>query len=166
MCIRDSVCAGPTTNQSFLRRAVTHPNFVAEDIDTGFIGRHEESLIREDADTLRRALIAATAEVFRLRHSDALETSEAGGEPGSPWSVPNGWRVNLASRESLVFRCGEEELSVAVVYSDKEIDLELPDGSRASLPQDIASGLRLSLIHISEPTRLGMISYAVFCLKK
>src|SRR5450756_2939664 len=28
------------------------------------------------------------------------------------------------------------------------------------------SGEVLSLIHISEPTRLGMISYAVFCLKK
>src|SRR5450756_2787441 len=27
-------------------------------------------------------------------------------------------------------------------------------------------GQDLSLIHISEPTRLGMISYAVFCLKK
>src|SRR5665648_1095804 len=27
-------------------------------------------------------------------------------------------------------------------------------------------GIYLSLIHISEPTRLGMISYAVFCLKK
>src|SRR5450756_313709 len=27
-------------------------------------------------------------------------------------------------------------------------------------------GIKLSLIHISEPTRLGMISYAVFCLKK
>src|SRR5450759_3156155 len=26
--------------------------------------------------------------------------------------------------------------------------------------------VRLSLIHISEPTRLGMISYAVLCLKK
>src|SRR5450756_266660 len=26
--------------------------------------------------------------------------------------------------------------------------------------------MKLSLIHISEPTRLGMISYAVFCLKK
>src|SRR5665648_917718 len=25
---------------------------------------------------------------------------------------------------------------------------------------------KISLIHISEPTRLGMISYAVFCLKK
>ena len=28
------------------------------------------------------------------------------------------------------------------------------------------TALELSLIHISEPTRLGMISYAVFCLKK
>src|SRR5450756_1623865 len=28
------------------------------------------------------------------------------------------------------------------------------------------AGEDLSLIHISEPTRLGMISYAVFCLKK
>ena len=28
------------------------------------------------------------------------------------------------------------------------------------------AGVELSLIHISEPTRLGMISYAVFCLKK
>src|SRR5450756_524468 len=26
--------------------------------------------------------------------------------------------------------------------------------------------VQISLIHISEPTRLGMISYAVFCLKK
>src|SRR5450756_2898100 len=35
--------------------------------------------------------------------------------------------------------------------------LELAHGGRFQL---------LSLIHISEPTRLGMISYAVFCLKK
>src|SRR5450756_2723593 len=30
----------------------------------------------------------------------------------------------------------------------------------------LAKVLTLSLIHISEPTRLGMISYAVFCLQK
>src|SRR5450756_1477666 len=33
------------------------------------------------------------------------------------------------------------------------------------VPPSLA-GKGLSLIHISEPTRLGMISYAVFCLKK
>src|SRR5450756_1512241 len=37
-----------------------------------------------------------------------------------------------------------------------------PDG-RAPAHRDVH---HLSLIHISEPTRLGMISYAVFCLKK
>src|SRR5450756_1723847 len=34
------------------------------------------------------------------------------------------------------------------------------------LGQGDGPGHVLSLIHISEPTRLGMISYAVFCLKK
>src|SRR5450756_3083642 len=38
----------------------------------------------------------------------------------------------------------------------------------AKLEEGIAyeAMVALSLIHISEPTRLGMISYAVFCLKK
>ena len=45
-------------------------------------------------------------------------------------------------------------------------------GQPAGGRQVLGSGIRvvvvvvLSLIHISEPTRLGMISYAVFCLKK
>src|SRR5450756_2137396 len=59
----------------------------------------------------------------------------------------------------------------------------LTDAELAGLLQDLAAAfgprlanapgegrrrrmLYLSLIHISEPTRLGMISYAVFCLKK
>ena len=33
-------------------------------------------------------------------------------------------------------------------------------------PESYTLSVTLSLIHISEPTRLGMISYAVFCLKK
>src|SRR5450756_2801208 len=40
------------------------------------------------------------------------------------------------------------------------------DYSRDSVREAVGRALELSLIHISEPTRLGMISYAVFCLKK
>src|SRR5450756_2698563 len=42
------------------------------------------------------------------------------------------------------------------------------DGRSLRLPTIVvrAGKPNLSLIHISEPTRLGMISYAVFCLKK
>src|SRR5450756_2179050 len=39
-------------------------------------------------------------------------------------------------------------------------------GYRKYLKMDRDTVSLLSLIHISEPTRLGMISYAVFCLKK
>src|SRR5450756_2202836 len=44
----------------------------------------------------------------------------------------------------------------------------LKDAGQPCPPNYISERLivSLSLIHISEPTRLGMISYAVFCLKK
>src|SRR5450756_349835 len=38
--------------------------------------------------------------------------------------------------------------------------------SRIDAVLPLVEKYKLSLIHISEPTRLGMISYAVFCLKK
>src|SRR5450756_1364190 len=43
---------------------------------------------------------------------------------------------------------------------------ELPNYLSYALGAGETTVMRLSLIHISEPTRLGMISYAVFCLKK
>src|SRR5659263_5305 len=49
---------------------------------------------------------------------------------------------------------------VVEVLSDGFGFLRSPDANYLPGPDD------LSLIHISEPTRLGMISYAVFCLKK
>src|SRR5450756_2896767 len=43
---------------------------------------------------------------------------------------------------------------------------QMSSSSWISSPQFLHLAITLSLIHISEPTRLGMISYAVFCLKK
>ena len=67
-----------------------------------------------------------------------------------------------------------ETLEIALNDLPKHIDgidtieyLIINDGS-ADNTVEVAKnwGVNLSLIHISEPTRLGMISYAVFCLKK
>src|SRR5665213_3040582 len=44
------------------------------------------------------------------------------------------------------------------------IAFRAPD--HAAIKKFHAAGLKLSLIHISEPTRQAEISYAVFCLKK
>ena len=63
-----------------------------------------------------------------------------------------------------------------VSNSDGQVTLKMKTGKVFRVPLDklskedqdfIASiALLLSLIHISEPTRLRRISYAVFCLKK
>src|SRR5450756_192348 len=42
--------------------------------------------------------------------------------------------------------------------------LILSQTPRGGWPFSLEYSFNLSLIHISEPTRLGMISYAVFCL--
>src|SRR5450756_1652786 len=66
---------------------------------------------------------------------------------------------------------------IARIYGYWKIPADLPAGGgmdgglsgRQRLEErmiDALSAQGLSLIHISEPTRLGMISYAVFCLKK
>src|SRR5450756_109936 len=63
------------------------------------------------------------------------------------------------------------EASVSSLWSLPSPGSGIDVGARAARaghalrPQEWVK-LRLSLIHISEPTRLGMISYAVFCLKK
>src|SRR5450756_2538722 len=44
--------------------------------------------------------------------------------------------------------------------------MKYTEGAFQTWGYEVAAELPLSLIHISEPTRLGMISYAVFCLKK
>src|SRR5450756_2914756 len=61
--------------------------------------------------------------------------------------------------------------SMDALYEKAKLEKELIiyGGGPASLYEGPARAFEqkyLSLIHISEPTRLGMISYAVFCLKK
>src|SRR5450756_1970950 len=77
--------------------------------------------------------------------------------------------VHLVSAGSL-WLCNHRALDL-----DDTLDKQSIDGGHClgSLHDDLTDARAiaqvnkyLSLIHISEPTRLGMISYAVFCLKK
>src|SRR5450759_4819153 len=54
----------------------------------------------------------------------------------------------------------------AAYYRPGGVYRDLPERMPQYQVSKIHNAKALSLIHISEPTRLGMISYAVFCLKK
>src|SRR5450756_1298318 len=56
------------------------------------------------------------------------------------------------------------ELSLAEIAALEHHGLELEAFVHGALCYGYSGDCLLSLIHISEPTRLGMISYAVFCL--
>jgi len=131
--LAELVCAGPVTNQAFLRRAITHPEFVSAQIDTGFIARHRDDLVAESSTAQRQALIVATADVLAKRQWQSIENSRKTGEPGSPWTMTDRWRANLPSREGLRFRLGEEELSVAVSHEREGTVLNLSDATSVQL---------------------------------
>src|SRR5665648_316025 len=61
----------------------------------------------------------------------------------------------------------EGSISDVEMFSVLKLIVEYSTGIKVKVPATHNGlGYNLSLIHISEPTRLGMISYAVFCLKK
>src|SRR5665648_651252 len=68
--------------------------------------------------------------------------------------------------EYIHFKTGRKLHSFNEKILDSSINRRMKPLHLLQMYMDTGEFLYLSLIHISEPTRLGMISYAVFCLKK
>jgi propionyl-CoA carboxylase alpha chain/3-methylcrotonyl-CoA carboxylase alpha subunit len=80
-------------NAAFLARCLEHPDFVAGDVDTGFIETRLDVLVPKGAPPQEAQALAAAAAV-------AAEEG-ASDEPWSPWSPldgPTGFRLNAAPR--------------------------------------------------------------------
>src|SRR5450756_2010506 len=119
------------------RRRALHP--VATDVEATIGGRGPARL---RSSVLRIQFRWATAGTSADVPASLLSVSPAGRTPRRWRTIPPRLR-------------GASPRAFAVQWRH----VRLPP-SRGGVPRD------LSLIHISEPTRLGMISYAVFCLKK
>eukprot|EP00825_Cyclidium_porcatum_P018705 TRINITY_DN21294_c0_g1_i1.p2 TRINITY_DN21294_c0_g1~~TRINITY_DN21294_c0_g1_i1.p2 ORF type:complete len:162 (+),score=35.65 TRINITY_DN21294_c0_g1_i1:185-670(+) len=76
-------------------------------------------------------------------------------------AVVHKWKATKLTQQDI-----EYELKELSYQKYKRQQILQKEQQVKELAQKKALVLELSLIHISEPTRLGMISYAVFCLKK
>ncbi len=124
------------TNAGFLRRALSHPEFMAGDVYTGFIDRHLESLVPPGLPVLHYAAAAlALADQGRTR---------------DPWSLKTGFRLNAAPRIEFGFDAGGERLAVRVVPGGVEIDGERLDLSGAEAMMAGEGGFT-SFSHQGEP---------------
>ena len=128
------VCVGPTTNQAFLRRAVTHPAFVAGELDTGFIARHADALLPRRDGAPDGAMAAVVTRLLAYRRDDERARAAARGEANTPWAIADGWRSNLRKRERLRFRDGDTEIEVVLDQGEDDASLTLPDGQTVDIP--------------------------------
>src|SRR5450759_5910271 len=120
----------------------------------------------------QRGASAASAEVsvgfgqgVTVRQGE-VETIEYNRDKGLGITVYLGQQRGNASTSDFSRQAVRDTVDAALSiarYTAKDDCSGLPDADM--LARDCPD-MDLSLIHISEPTRLGMISYAVFCLKK
>ena len=121
---------GLTTNLAFLYRAVTHPDFVAGAIDTGFIPRHIDDLLPAPTPAPDEVLILATLGILEARADRAVELALDSADTVSPWHVPSGWRLNLPAEEVQRFTDATGmERSLRLIRSGDGYDMDI-DGTQ------------------------------------
>jgi 3-methylcrotonyl-CoA carboxylase alpha subunit len=100
--------AGVHTNAGFLVRALREPDFVAGEIDTGFIERHSAQLM--PIRTGPPPHILARAASFIVEERAALHRG------GDPWDAHDGFRLAGASTETIEFLVVEKKVAAKIAH--------------------------------------------------
>ncbi len=94
--LSEYVVTGIETNLAFHLRLMKHPDFVAGNYDTGFIGENEDSLLKGNVGDAGRdlAIAAAIAQAFRDQDQAAAANTQAAPAPAGP----SPWRMGAIAR--------------------------------------------------------------------
>ena len=104
---------GVSTNIDFLKRVASHPAFVAAELTTTFIEKHNDSLFAPVASASKdtHANIPTMALLSLLTRKVALNNRTP-----SVWSTAGAWRSNGIHQETLTLLCDQEEIGVEVKH--------------------------------------------------
>ena len=105
---------GVTTNIEFLYNLATCPPFVAEQIDTGFIEKHQDQIFHQTEQALSDELPMAALALVLKEAQQAKAKAEQSAEPNSPWHDTDAWRLNEANSQFLTLSHANVEYSVEV----------------------------------------------------
>ncbi|MBA1200645.1 acetyl/propionyl/methylcrotonyl-CoA carboxylase subunit alpha [Pseudomonas capeferrum] len=100
---------GVRTNLKFLRRILAHPAFAAAELDTGFIARHQASLLPPVGD-LSSDFWQAAAQAWRQSHLPVQDMRD----PVSPWSVTSGLRLGMPARTHVHLLCNGHDQAITL----------------------------------------------------
>jgi 3-methylcrotonyl-CoA carboxylase alpha subunit len=134
------VIEGPKSNIEFLERLVRHPAVVEGRIDTGYLDRHLHEFVSAenaapDPDLLLAGIVAQLLREEALQHTRAA----ASGDPTSPWSFADGWRLGHAGSRLLAFLHRDHELTATAHGSGGAYRIE-----SAAQPTVVVTGASLA----------------------
>ena len=117
--LAETVVLGVVSNISFLRTLAMHADVVAGTLDTEFIERQGQMLIR------RKSPLVAYAAYALLR----LDEASPSGSIIDPWDVPSGWRPGRHRPLTFTVSCaGMAPVSIAIVGTPSSAQFRLGDG--------------------------------------
>ena len=112
--LRQTEVIGPATNRDFLAAIVAHPAFAKGDLDTGFVHRFRDELLKASTVPLETALILAAAAELLTEQADP-QMEDGGADAHSPWRRRDGWRLFGGGEVILRFRDGSDSIVLAAV---------------------------------------------------
>jgi len=118
---------GPKSNIEFLERLVRHPAVVEGRIDTGYLDRHLDEFVSgsgENAATDHDALFAAAVAWLSYEEAQAPRLARASGDPYSPWSRADGWRLGHPGKRIVALLDRGERIEVVAHGSNGHYRLE------------------------------------------
>jgi 3-methylcrotonyl-CoA carboxylase alpha subunit len=120
--------AGVATNLDLLRAIASDPAFREADLDTGFIPRRAEHLLKPPAPASRAVLAAAVHRLLSDERAAARgRTNDA--DPWSPWNETTAWRLNGSGYQDFTLHEGEVAHALRAHLRDGgTFSLAFPDG--------------------------------------
>ena len=144
--LREYEVVGVRTNLDLLRAIAGHAAFADAALDTGFIARYPEVLAPPTEDIGPIVWAAAALAVLADERTAVAQVAAWTDDPWSPWAVPDAWRMNGDGYQDLLFRKGDEIVTLrARIGISDEIDLSLPTGVVRARASETADSMVLHL---------------------
>ncbi len=166
--------AGLRTNVDLLQRIAAHPDFLAGEVSTDLILRHEKDLLDPGELPCEVAVLAA-AWSFLKQEMEARQAVQASADPWSPWGMAGSWRLNGLHRRRMHFVRDDVETTVEIGRSEHQLTVScqgrtftatarldsgrrivLSDGARRLTADVVASNETLSVFHSGRSWELSL----------
>ncbi len=104
------------TNAAFLARCLDHPDFIAGEVDTGFIAAHQDELA---------AQAEPSAEILSVAAAAMLSSEDEA--PASPWRDLTGFRMNAPAQTTVRLFLDGHPVEAELPEGDLEADILMTD---------------------------------------